>query len=178
MSVRFRLATAAVALALTTAGVFAPPAEASDSLFKFDELAGVPRPFTGTANPIRGVAGGGLPWVLDRGEARLDADGSLRVVVEGLVFDPEDQVVIDNGLANQNPVPFFKAIVSCLSVDTAGDAIISNVETGLFPATTGLGAGDADIREMLALPDPCIAPIVFVTAPSGVWFAATGFDGL
>lgn len=178
MSVRSQLTAAALALALTTTGVFAQPAEAGQSLFRFDEMVGVPRPFTGTDNAIRGVAGGGLPWVLDRGEARLDADGRLRVEVEGLVFDPNDPEVIEAGRANMNPVAFFKAIVSCLSVDGDGNAVISNVETGLFPATTGLGAGDAEIRDTVTLPDPCIAPIVFVTAPSGVWFAATGFSGL
>jgi len=27
---------------------------------------------------------------------------------------------------------------------------------------------------MVGLPQPCIAPIVFVTSPTGAWFAATG----
>ena len=35
---------------------------------------------------------------------------------------------------------------------------------------------DALIDEVLDLPDPCIAPIVFVTSPTGAWFAVTGVE--
>ena len=31
------------------------------------------------------------------------------------------------------------------------------------------------ISDTIVLPQPCIAPIVFVTSPGGAWFAATGF---
>ena len=49
---------------------------------------------------------------------------------------------------------------------------ITNVSTGDFPAST---AGNADINAMVKLPQPCIAPIVFVFgAPNVGWFAATG----
>ena len=36
--------------------------------------------------------------------------------------------------------------------------------------------GDADVSEMVSLPQPCVAPIVFVSAGSGIgsWFAVTG----
>jgi hypothetical protein len=46
-----------------------------------------------------------------------------------------------------------------------------NRETGLVPATSD---GDARIRAQIDLPEPCIAPIVFVTSPTNAWFAATG----
>jgi hypothetical protein len=64
------------------------------------------------------------------------------------------------------------AIVSCLSKDAGGNAITANVQTGLFPADT---AGNSEIEDTVSLPEPCIAPIVFVTSPGGAWFAATGF---
>lgn len=148
----------------------------SGARFEFEELVGVPRPFTGSANLIRGVSGGGLPWAIDKGEARLDDDGTLRVDVEGLVLDPNDEDVIDRGLAGVNPVGAFKAILSCLTVDGDGAAATVNVETATVPATTGLGGGDAKIEETLVgVPSPCIAPIVFVTSPGGSWFAASGF---
>ena len=57
------------------------------------------------------------------------------------------------------------------------DATIENVSTDLFPATTGAasaGGGNARIRAELTLPQPCIAPIIFVTSPTGSWFAVTG----
>jgi hypothetical protein len=154
-----------------------------DEVLGFERLAGVPRPFAGPAaaeNAIRGVPGGGLPWVIEKGEAKLREDGLLVVEVEGLVFDPDDPVVVERGLANRNTVPGFKAILSCRTVqlvDGTPVAAVVNVETAVFPATQGLakeGGGDALIEQVVAPPSPCIAPIVFVTSPAGAWFAASG----
>jgi len=139
-------------------------------------LRGVPRPYTGAANAIRGVPGGGLPWVLSGGKATLTADGALEVEVEGLVFDPADEAVIARGLGGTNTVAQAKAIVSCLTVQDGAAATV-NVSSGLVPFTTGAasaGGGNATIQERLALPSPCLAPIVFVTSPGGAWFAVAG----
>ena len=46
-----------------------------------------------------------------------------------------------------------------------------NVETGLVPASS---TGAAEIDTSVALPSPCFAPIVFVTSPTGAWFAVSG----
>lgn len=152
-----------------------PDEVAGNPVFR-STLVGNPRPFIGNANPVRGLGSGGLPWTLERGEARLGADGELRVDVEGLVFDPADSTVAARGLGNTNPVAQFRAVLSCLTTGSGGVAGTVNLSTGLFPATTGLGGGDARIREKLAgIPRPCIAPIVFVTSPGGAWFAITGF---
>jgi hypothetical protein len=62
-----------------------------------------------------------------------------------------------------NPVPFFKATVSCI---TPGGVV--NVSTANFPANT---AGDSTINGHVDLPHPCKDPIVFVAAPTGQWFA-------
>lgn len=155
-------------------GAPAVVADGAPKILEFDSMAGVPRPYTGATNAIRGVPGGGLPWVIGEAKGELKADGKLEVEVKGLVFDPNDQAVIDRGLAGQNTVPAFKVIVSCLSRDAAGNAVTVNVSTDQFPATTGPGAGDAKIEARVALPAPCIAPIIFVTNPAGAWFAATG----
>jgi hypothetical protein len=40
------------------------PGLADDKILSFDTMTGVVRPFTGAANPIRGVPGGGIPWTL------------------------------------------------------------------------------------------------------------------
>lgn len=139
-------------------------------------LRGVPRPYTGATNAIRGVPGGGLPWVLSGGKATLAADGSLEVEVEGLVFDPADAAVIARGIGGTNTVAQAKAIVSCLTVQDGAAATV-NVSSGLVPFTTGAadaGGGNATIEEKLALPSPCLAPIVFVTSPGGAWFAIAG----
>ena len=60
---------------------------------------------------------------------------------------------------------------SAASRSSNGAVATSNVSTEPFPASP---EGDAMIRATVALPDPCVAPIVFVTSPTGAWFAATG----
>lgn len=149
-------------------------AKDSAKLLEFDTMLGVPKPYTGGANAIRGVPGGGLPWVIGQAKGELKSNGDLEVKVKGLVFDPNDPDVIARGLANQNTVPAFRAIVSCLSKDADGNPTTVNVTTDQFPATIGVGAGDAKIEAHIGLPSPCIAPIIFVTSPGGAWFAATG----
>ncbi|NHN58806.1 MULTISPECIES: hypothetical protein [Halorussus] len=134
-------------------------------------LVGVSRPFTGDENPVRGLDGGGLPWVVDEGDVELEPDGSLEVEVEGLVIDPDDDEAEDEGLAGQNPLSEFKAIVSCLTVED-GEADVVNVSTETVSASED---GEAEVEAYLDLPDPCFAPVVFVTSGGGSWLAVTGF---
>src|ERR1700722_6947549 len=129
------------------------------TILRFDTMTPVTGPYVGTANPIRTVPGGGLPWMITAATGSLKSDGHLLVHVRGLV------------LADQSPVPAFAAIVSCQSIGAGGTAAISDVSTAQFPAST---AGNSDINATVSLPRPCIAPIVFVTSPGGAWFAATG----
>ena len=148
---------------------FSVGAWADDRVLRADTMVGVDGPFVGTANPIRGINGGGLPWVLDNAEVDLDRDGKLEVEVEGLIIPTVE------GFGN-NPVPFFRAIVSCLSVDAGGNVVTANIMT-TNDAEVMEGDplnGDAKIEEDVELPTPCIAPIVFVTSPDGSWFSATG----
>ena len=131
-------------------------------------LAPVIEPYTGTANPIRGVNGGGLPWELKSGGASLRADGRLHVRIHGLVLARRAPVPANL----QGTIPFaqLRAVVSCLTT-TNGLATTDNVSTGLFDVTP---RGDGHLDTSVALPSPCFAPIVFVTAPTGAWFAITG----
>lgn len=130
------------------------------TVLKADTLAGVRGPYVGATNPIRGVNGGGIPWNIAEGKVILKADGSLEVKVEGLVL----------ATTGANPIPNFRAIVSCQTIED-GAAAVRNVSTDPFPANT---TGDSKIAATVALPSPCFAPIVFVTSPTGSWFAATG----
>jgi hypothetical protein len=132
-----------------------------------DVLVAVTPPYTGATNAIRGVAGGGAPWVIDEGELRLRSDGSVKAEVEGLVIDP---AFPNPAIAGTNPVPLWKITVSCLTTDH-GIAATANVSSAPFPADT---AGNAKVETSVLLPHPCIAPIVFVAAAGGAWFAATG----
>jgi hypothetical protein len=131
-------------------------------------LAPVTEPYTGAANSIRDVPGGGLPWELASGSVDLRASGKLEVEVEGLVLARRSPV--PPALQGTNPFAQFKAIVSCLTTD-AGTATTSNISTNPFAVTP---TGDGQLDTSVALPSPCFAPIVFVTSPTGAWFAITG----
>lgn len=155
-----------MAVGVLVLGLLLPGAGAAQSdpkILEFKTMAGVSGPFVGTANPIRGINGGGLPWVIAAGRGELRASGKLEVKVEGLVLAAGPAV-------GTNPVANFRAIVSCMTT-VAGAAAIANVVTDLFPATV---TGDAEIEAVLTLPSPCFAPIVFVTSPGQAWFAVTG----
>ena len=144
----------------------APAASASGpAILRFNTMVGVPSTLTGaqSALPLRGIHGGGLPWTLSEANGSLTTDGRLKVEVQGLVL-------VATG---SNPIASFRAIVSCVK----SDGTFANILTDAFPATTGAasaGGGDAEIETTVTLPQPCIAPIVFVTSPAGAWFAATG----
>jgi hypothetical protein len=132
-------------------------------LLGWQTMVGVPEAFTDTQAPIRGINGGGIPWTLTAARGELSTTGELEITVDGLVL----------ATTLSNPIASFRATVSCL----AADGPVQNVQTAAFPATTGLastGGGDSTIEAQVSLPDPCIAPIVFVTSPGGAWFASTG----
>ena len=137
-------------------------AESDPVILDFKTMVGVSGPYVGAANPIRGLSGGGVPWVIADGKGKLRADGRLEVKVRGLVL----------ASTGANPVPAFRAVVSCQSIDGMGGPSIVNVSTEDFPASP---TGDADIRATVELPNPCFAPIIFVTNSTGRWFAVTGF---
>ena len=109
---------------------------------------------------LLGVAGGGVPWVLDRGDARLFADGRLQVSVRHLVLAAGQ-------LAGTNPIASGRAIVDC----GGGTSIVM---TDLVPFSPD---GDAMVNTTVALPSPCLAPVVFFAGQTGAgprWFAVTG----
>ncbi len=150
--------TSRVALIFTVLLASALPALAGESLFEFERLRGIP-----TAGlTIRDIIGGGVPWTIDRGEAKLNEDGTLKVEVQGLVLAAGPS-------AGTNPIPQFVATLSCQNADGS----VNNITTEPVPATS---TGDARIEEVLTLPDTCLAPIVFVQGfPNLRWFAISGF---
>jgi hypothetical protein len=138
------------------------------TILRFDVMTPVTGPYVGTANPIRTVPGGGLPWMITSGTGFLSRDGRLDVHVRGLVL--ADQAPVPANMQGVNPVADFEAIVSCQTI-TGGMATVTNVSTRQFRASM---AGNSEIKARVKLPEPCIAPIVFVASPTGMWFAATG----
>ena len=158
------LLAALVALAAIQAGtVLADPGDGAPKILEFKTMVGVPQPLTGAAGNIRGFNAGGAPWTVTNAKGELTTDGHLTIKVDGLVL----------AATGSNPSATFRAIVSCLDIN--GAAV--NLTTDAFPATTGLataGGGDARIDATVTLPQPCIAPLVFVTSGGGSWFAVTG----
>ncbi len=159
--------TVASVLALVLAVGLIAQATAGDEnakVLEFKTMAGVVPPYTGPANPIRGVAGAGAPWRLDRAHGRLRANGDLEIEVQGLVLTN----------TGQNPQAAFRAVVNCQTI-VDGVAVIVNRVTAPFPAT--VPGGDAEFEGNVDLPSPCFGPIVFVTTGAGDpprWFAVTG----
>ncbi|HEV2685337.1 MAG TPA: hypothetical protein VGW79_01730 [Actinomycetota bacterium] len=159
------VAAAAIAALIFQAG---PAASRNRSVLEFGSMAPVTGPFVGSANPIRGINGGGLPWQIRAAHGELSSDGKLEVEVRGLVLF--DGPPVPEARRGTNPIANFDAIMSCLSIEN-GNPTTVNVTTPLFPATS---TGNAEIEARLTMPHPCIAPIIFVGPSATTWFAATG----
>ena len=163
------LVTLSVMLLAAFFGGTASPATAKEpKILEFDTMVGVPSTLTGTqaSASFRGVNAGGAPWTLTSAKGELSVSGKLELEVTGLVFAAGPNI-------GKNTVASFRAIVSCIR----SDGSVQNILTDPFPATTGAavdGGGNALIETMVALPQPCFAPIVFITSPGGNWFAVTG----
>jgi hypothetical protein len=140
-------------------------------IMKFDTLTSVAGLAEGPASTVRGIPGGGLPWVVETGSGSLSRDGHLQVRIRGLVLASDPPV--PRSLRGRNPFPAFRVVVSCLSIGPDGTAVISNVSTGDFEANS---CGNSDIDARLTPPPHCTEPILLVTGPSGVdrWLAVTG----
>ena len=137
-------------------------------VFQFQTMVGVAGPFVGSANPIRGINGGGLPWQINEADGKLSSSGNLEVKVEGLVLF--DGPPVPEARRGTNPVANFVAIVSCTTT-VNGVPTTTNVATDPFPATP---TGDSEIEAQVNLPSPCLAPIIFVGPSATTWFAVTG----
>jgi hypothetical protein len=115
-----------------------------------------------TTDPsIHGVAPGGAPWVLDRGEVRLKQDGKFKLRVEGLVIPT---------LGNTGPVTTISASLYC-----GADSDTAAVDT--TPAVPITSSGDARIRDdSFTTPSTCLAPVILVH-PNGNMAAYIAVDG-
>ena len=155
-----------ILLSVFFAGSASPATAQEPKILEFDTMVGVPSTLTGTqaSAAFRGINAGGAPWSLTSARGELTTSGHLEIEVVGL----------DLTTTGSNPIANFRGRVSCVKSDGTFE---NNILTDLFPATTGLaseGGGNAKIEADLTLPQPCFAPIVFVTSPGGAWFAVTG----
>jgi hypothetical protein len=142
----------------------------SATVLAFDTMAPVAGPFVGAANPIRGIPGGGLPWIIRAASGSVQRDGHVFVEVRGLVL--ANSSVVPAALRKTNPFPDFRAVISCISTGKADRVVTRNVVTRAFRATP---SGNSTISTDVRLPRLCIAPVVLVTSPTGAsWFSVTG----
>ncbi len=150
-----------VALLLILFQTSPSPSLAGEKFLEFERFRGIP--VAGVA--IRGIPGGGAPWTITEGQARLDDDGTLEVEVVGLVLAAGPS-------AGTNPINQFIATLSCVNAD----GTVNNINTNPVPATS---TGDARIKQVITRPNTCLGPIVFVRgvipARGNPWFAISGF---
>jgi len=139
-------------------------------ILAFNTMYGVNGPFIGATNAIRGVSGDELPWIVKSATGSLTSNGHLNINIKGLVFP--DVPGVPPELRGINDEDEFRAVVSCTTV--VGDVVQNqNVVTDGFPANE---KGNSKIKAVITLPDPCIAPVVFIIGGDEMlWFASTGF---
>ena len=150
-----------------------PKAPPLPTVLSFDHMYGVDGPFIGETNPIRGVVGDELPWTITGFiKGRLDKGGHLKILVKGLVFGDDPEVPPELRLKNDEET--FRGLVSCVTEVSPTEVGTTNVITKGFLSTPD---GNSFIDDTLDLPNPCIAPIVFVMSGSeDKWFAVTGIE--
>jgi hypothetical protein len=95
---------------------------------------------------INGVAPGGAPWIIDRGEVRVRDDGRMDVRIEGL------QIPAADGSAS-NPVASISAVLYC-----AGTAVANS-----GPQSMTVPGGDARFRVQLRVPQHCDMATVLIS---------------
>src|SRR5215207_1056933 len=162
------LATMLAALTLA-ASLPAVAGGRTTKILEAQTMVGVPTGLTGAAGAIGTINGAGLPWVIGTAKADLAVDGTVELRFSDLLFADEPAVPV--ALRGTNTQATMRAGVSCLTTSGARTAVL----TSPFPVTTGAGAGDGSVEATLALPSPCVAPVILITNANGTsWFAASG----
>jgi hypothetical protein len=134
-------------------------------------MFGVDGAFVGDAAPVGGFEGDEFAWEIKRVVGRLDTAGNLILNVRGLVF--KDDSSVPQELRGINDEEEFRGAVACMT-EEAGQVVQRSVITEGFPASR---SGNSLIIAHVALPSPCVSPVVLVLSGSeDAWFAATGFE--
>ena len=170
--IRELFVSAVIGVASMLGPLLAHQADAQTSaatILAFDTMYGVDGPFV--HHKLRGVVGDDLPWEIESATGALDTTGHITIAVRGLVFTDDPEVPAN--LRGTNDAAEFRAGISC--VTEVGNALKRKlVVTSGFAATP---QGDANIDAHVELPNPCVAPVVFVMpGDERDWFAVTGFE--
>jgi hypothetical protein len=166
-------ASAVILLAVVAAPA---PGNAQEKMIAFETMYGVDGPFQKQFHhPIRHIKGDDLPWEIESADGFVDVAGHVVVHVRGLVF--KDDASVPEELRGINDEDEFRALVSCITEEEEEESTpLAKVLTDGFAATSG---GDADIDDHVELPNPCVAPIVFILGGGPgekLWFAVSGFE--
>ena len=118
-------------------------------------------PSVPTDPKFHNVGAGGVPWSLDRGSVSITSGGRFELRLEGLVI---------TGTDNPGPVKTVSASLFCGADAETAPA----VTTDQVPLSS---TGDARIRQHVALPASCLAPIVLVHPNGGTtrYIAVSGW---
>jgi len=143
----------------------------------WQRMVGVPAAGAGAGGEIRGIPGGGKPWVIGNSPGQVTTDGDVNIHVRGLVFDPKLGPPLGGTTFSS-----FGVIVSCLVPSEDNLSLVPfNIHVpgpnpdGTFPVDMH---GNSNIHGKIMLPNEFIAPIVLVTGSfkgNTVWLASTGF---
>jgi hypothetical protein len=161
-------------LALMAVGLVAAanPGGHPGKILEFDSMYAVDGPFTSPANKINGVRGDDLPWELESAQGVLLSDGHIEVRVRGLVFAHDDEVPAH--LQGKNDERTFRVLLSCITEDGEHKTEQAEVFSRDFEASDD---GDAVLDGEIELPNPCVAPVLFImSGKEDRWFAVTGFE--
>ena len=143
-----------LAALMLVAAIPAAVGGSSRTIIRTQVLTGLPLAYTGAKAPIRGVNGGGVPWVIDFGRAEISQGGWLEVKVKGLVIDPNDPTAISRGIAGTNPSATFRALVSCLTAGGGTQNLLSGGRGLLVPRRRTTGLDPSRARGSPVPPDP------------------------
>jgi hypothetical protein len=139
------------------------------NILSFETMFGVEGSFLGS-KVVRGIEGDRLPWEVKSVVGSLSTKGHLTINVKGLVFPNISSVPA--ALRGINDEKKFRGVVSCLTDDKSTSRV--NVFTKGFKATR---SGNSVIDAHVKLPNPCVAPIIFIASGSeDDWFAVTGAE--
>jgi hypothetical protein len=126
------------------------------------------RPADASTTVIRGMLPGAAPWALRRGSIQVNAAGQFSFEVRGLL-------ITGTGTSLDGTTGPVTSVIPELTCEGATPTTPTIVSAGVVQLSS---EGDAKVRERIALPATCLAPIVLVLANVGSadrWIATTGF---
>ncbi len=119
---------------------------------------------------IRGIVGGGAPWVVANSDVKLDQKGKLHVKVKGLQ-------ITGTGSSSDGTIGSVSSIWASLTCKGSGSG---SGASKVFTSTSGAPLkpnGDANLKTTIPIPSSCLGPIMLIRANTGTgpWIAASGF---